>query len=232
LRRTTTTETSPSYLRPSAAPASPCQVNPAALLAFVKPCVVSDPLGPEGRALLAHLDVADPWREHIMTAMDLIATIQVETDATESELRGADHLYVQLVTTVPGVGCILGCTISPEIRESPRLDSPQMPVGYSGLAPRVIQFRGKDCCVSLSGTVRGTRDVPPLRPPPTPPGIPITGTPRFHCPAPRTSAGQKGRVSRWRINTSQAIWCMGQTDAAFAPERSREDSGRLTATLV
>jgi transposase len=46
---------------------------------------------------------------------------------------------VALLSTIPGIGPVLGLTIAAEIGDVARFQSPRKLIGYSGLAPRVKQ---------------------------------------------------------------------------------------------
>jgi transposase len=52
---------------------------------------------------------------------------------------GADHRYVPLLLTVPGIGWVLAYTIAAEIGDIARFPSPRKLAGYTGLCPRVYQ---------------------------------------------------------------------------------------------
>jgi transposase len=116
------------------------------LLAWGTPCPVADLFGAQGRALLARLEVPEPWRSHVTTAVAMIDALDRELAAIERELRalGADHRYLPLLTTVPGIAWVLGYTIAAEIGDIERFPSPQKLVGYSGLRPRVYQSGDSD----------------------------------------------------------------------------------------
>jgi transposase len=118
----------------------------AALLAHGIPCTVSDLFGVRGRAVLATHDVPAPWRAHIETAVSLIDELTRHIGALERELRnhGADHRYVPLLMTIPGVAWVLGYTIAAEIGDIDRFASPQKLTGYTGLCPRVYQSGAHD----------------------------------------------------------------------------------------
>ena len=64
----------------------------------------------------------------------------------ERDLRrlGADHPYIPLLVTVPGVAWVLGYTIAAEIGDITRFATPKKLVGYSGLCPKVYQSGGTD----------------------------------------------------------------------------------------
>ena len=90
------------------------------LLAFGKPCPVSDLFGRSGRELLGRLELPDPWTKNIATALSMIDDLDSEIDACEKELRslGADHPYVSLLQSAPGIAWVLGFTIASEIGET------------------------------------------------------------------------------------------------------------------
>jgi transposase len=118
----------------------------AALIAFGKPCGVSDLFGTSGRDLLGRLEFPEPWTTNIATALEMIDDLDVRIDAAADELAalGADHPYVALLQTVPGVAWVLGFTIASEIGDIARFASPKKLVGYSGLCPRVYQSGEQD----------------------------------------------------------------------------------------
>jgi transposase len=57
----------------------------------------------------------------------------------ELRRRGADHRYIPLLVTVPGVGWVIAFTIASEIGDINRFPTPTKLCGYTGLCPRVIQ---------------------------------------------------------------------------------------------
>jgi transposase len=118
----------------------------ATLLAHGKPCPVSDLFGAGGRALLERLALPEPWRGTVQASLRLIDELDEEIAACECELRrfGADHHYVPLLTTVPGIAWVLGYTIAAEIGDIGRFPSPRKLAGYSGLCPRVYQSGESD----------------------------------------------------------------------------------------
>lgn len=62
----------------------------------------------------------------------------------ELKALGADHPYVSLLQTVPGVAWVLGYTIAAEIGDITRFASPAKLSGYTGLCPRVYQSGNTD----------------------------------------------------------------------------------------
>jgi transposase len=113
----------------------------AVLLAHGKPCPVSDLFGLTGRALLERLALPEPWDSTVQASLRLLDELEREIAACESELRrlGADHRYVPLLMTVPGIAWVLAYTIAAEIGDIARFSSPAKLSGYSGLCPRVYQ---------------------------------------------------------------------------------------------
>jgi transposase len=122
------------------------------LIAFGQPCPVSDLFGQSGRRLLDRLELPDPWRSDVLCALALIDVLDRQIDGCERELRrlGADHRYVALLQTAPGIGWVLGYTIASEIGDIARFASPKKLCGYTGLCPRVMQSGSSDRRGSLT----------------------------------------------------------------------------------
>jgi transposase len=118
----------------------------AVLLTHGKPCPVSDLFGVRGRQLLARLALPEPWQATIEASLRLIDELEREISACECELRrlGADHRYVPLLLTVPGIGSVLAYTIAAEIGDVGRFPSLRKLAGYTGLCPRVYQSGERD----------------------------------------------------------------------------------------
>src|SRR5215218_10742055 len=92
------------------------------LMAFGKPCPVSDLFGERGRELLERLEVPDPWRSDVLAAVALIDELHHEITEVERELHrlGADHPYVSLLTTGRGSP---GCSATRSPPRSARLSA-------------------------------------------------------------------------------------------------------------
>jgi transposase len=118
----------------------------ASLIAFGKPCAVSDLFGAAGRELLGRLELPEPWSTHITSALAMIDDLDARIDACETDLArlGADHPYVSLLQSAPGIAWVLGFTIASEIGDITRFASPKKLVGYTGLCPRVYQSGERD----------------------------------------------------------------------------------------
>jgi transposase len=123
-----------------------------ALMCFGHACPVSDLFGVAGRQLLARLDFPDPWRSDVLAAIGLIDDLDRQIHAIERELRqlGADHRYVSLLQTVPGIAWVLGYTIAAEIGDIERFATPTKLAGYTGLCPKVRQSGSMDRRGSLA----------------------------------------------------------------------------------
>jgi len=82
----------------------------------------------------------------VAAALRLIDDLELQIDASERELRalGADHPYVPLLLTLPGVGWVLAYTIAAEIGDIARFASPLKLCGYTGLCPYVRQSGDRD----------------------------------------------------------------------------------------
>jgi transposase len=116
------------------------------LINFGRPCPVTDLFGVAGRELLARLDVPEPWRGNVSASLALIDILEGQIDEINRRLRQshADHPYIPLLLSVPGVGWVLAFTIAAEIGKIERFASPEKLAGYTGLCPRVNQSGEKD----------------------------------------------------------------------------------------
>jgi transposase len=116
------------------------------MINFGRPCPVTDLFGAAGRRLLAKLDVPEPWRGNVTASLALIDDLEVQIAALNRRLREghADHPYIPLLLSVPGIGWVLAFTIAAEIGEIGRFSSPETLTGYTGLCPRVVQSGERD----------------------------------------------------------------------------------------
>jgi transposase len=116
------------------------------LISFGKPCPVTDLFGLAGRELLQKLDLPEPWRQSVDVSLHLIDELDLQIAELCKDLRSsaADHRYVPLLLTVPGVGWVLAYTIAAEIGDISRFASATKLQGYTGLCPRVVQSGDKD----------------------------------------------------------------------------------------
>ena len=116
------------------------------MITFGHPCPVTDLFGVAGRQLMDRLEVPQPWRATIDASILLIDDLERQIDRVNRELRagGADHPYVPLLLTVPGIGWVLAFTIAAEIGDISRFPTATKLVGYTGLCPRVNQSGDRD----------------------------------------------------------------------------------------
>jgi transposase len=124
----------------------------ATLMAFGHPCPVSDLFGVAGRRLLDGLALPEPWAADVAAALRLIDDLDEQIADCEAALRtlGADHPYVPLLRTVPGIGAVLGYTIAAEIGDITRFASPKKLIGHTGLCPTVYQSGRRDHRAALA----------------------------------------------------------------------------------
>jgi transposase len=122
-----------------------CRIH-STLVNFGVPCPVTDLFGVEGRELLARLEVPEPWRGNVTASLALIDDLERRIEAVNRKLREghADHPYIPLLMSVPGIRWVLAFTIAAEIGEIERFSSPEKLAGYTGLCPRVDQSGDKD----------------------------------------------------------------------------------------
>jgi transposase len=116
------------------------------LINFGKPCPVTDLFGVEGRELLARLQVPEPWRGNVTASVELIDDLEVQIAEINRRLKQghADHPYIPLLMSAPGIGWVLAFTIAAEIGQIERFPSPEKLTGYTGLCPRVNQSGDRD----------------------------------------------------------------------------------------
>jgi transposase len=98
----------------------------ATLIAFGHPCPVSDLFGHAGRELLDRIELPQPWRSNVDVSLRLIEELDVRIGELTVQLRrqGADHRYIPVLVTAPGIGWINAYTIASEIGDISRFPSP------------------------------------------------------------------------------------------------------------
>jgi transposase len=106
----------------------------------------SDLFGAGGRRLLERLRLPEPWASTLAASLALIDTLDEQISAIERELRtsGAEHRYIPLLVTCPGIGWVLAFTIAAELGDIGRFASARKLVGYTGLTPKVEQSGERD----------------------------------------------------------------------------------------
>jgi transposase len=116
------------------------------LINFGRACPVTDLFGAEGRRLLKRLEVPEPWRSNVTASVWLIDELERQIADLNRRLKAghADHPYIPLLMSSPGIGWVLAFTIAAEIGEIERFSSPQKLTSYTGLCPRVNQSGESD----------------------------------------------------------------------------------------
>jgi len=178
----------------------------------------SDLFGAGGRRLLARLRLPEPWASTMRASLALIDALDEQITACEQELRtlGADHRYIPLLTTCPGIAWILGFTIASEIGDIARFPTPRKLVGYSGLCPKVEQSGERDR--------RGRRGRPHRRPPPV-----FTDRSSNGCALATAEAWQQDRRDRDRPPPNRGDLAHAQPQPPLCSGRRHDPLGRLTA---
>jgi transposase len=122
-----------------------CRIH-STLINFGRACPVTDLFGAEGRRLLKRLEVPEPWRSNVTASVELIDDLEGQIADINRRLKEghADHPYIPLLMSVPGIGWVLAFTIASEIGDIERFSSPEKLTGYTGLCPRVNQSGEKD----------------------------------------------------------------------------------------
>ena len=101
---------------------------------------------PRAGGILARLEIPEPWRSNVEASLQLIDELERKIADANRRLEAghADHPYVRLLSTVPGIGRVLAFTIAAEIGDISRFPTAKQLTGYSGLCPRVNQSGDKD----------------------------------------------------------------------------------------
>ena len=91
---------------------------------------------------MERLQVPEPWRGNITASVELIDDLEDQIAEINTRLKEghADHPYVPLLISAPGIGWVLAFTIA----AIERFASPEKLTGYTGLCPRVNQSGDKD----------------------------------------------------------------------------------------
>ena len=190
------------------------------LMSFGHTVPVSDLFGMSGHELLAGLDLPEPWATTLTTTLAMVDNLDERIDLAERELRrlGADHRYIPLLLTVPGIGWVTAYTIASEIGDIGRFASPKKLTSYTGLCPLVRQSGKHDFRGPLSK--HGPRY---LRWALIEAATHAAQDPRFHDRYERTKrrlGPQRGsKVARVNLarQLAEAIWHMLVKNEPFAP---------------
>ena len=91
------------------------------LINLGKPFPVTDLFGVEGRRLLERLEVPEPWRQNVNASVELIDHLEDQIDQLNRRLKAehADHPYIPMLKTVPGIRWVLASRSRPRSARSP-----------------------------------------------------------------------------------------------------------------
>ena len=176
------------------------------------------------------LGLPEPWQGTIEASLRLIDELDREITDCERELRrlGADHRYVPLLLTVPGISWVLAYTIAAEIGDIGRFPTPRKLAGYSGLCPRVYQSGERDLRGPLAkqgpklpalGARRGRH--PRLHRTRLPRPLPADESPD------RQAARRQGRPDRPRAPTLRGDLAHAHPRPTLRSQRRHRPPGRL-----
>ncbi|MGA8924754.1 MAG: IS110 family transposase [Solirubrobacterales bacterium] len=204
------------------------------LINFGRPCPITDLFGVEGRALLGRLELPEPWRGNVAASLSLIDELEGQITEANTRLREghAEHPYIPLLMSAPGIGWVLAFTIAAEIGEISRFASPAKLTGSTGLCPRVLQSGESDRRGSLSkhgptylrwALIEATMHA--LKHP--------AYSERYQRTKRRLGKQRGAKVAQIEIarRLAHAIWHMLTRNEEFASQRRRFSSGGLTALL-
>ena len=194
-----------------------CRIH-STLINFGRPCPVTDLFGLAGRELLARLEVPEPWRGNVSASLALIDDLEDQIEDVNRRLREshAEHPYIPLLLSAPGIGWVLAFTIAAEIGEISRFPRPRAHRLHRPL-PRVVQSRVRPARAALQARAHlpalGARRSHHAGAPP--PGL-CRALPAHQAQA-RKAAGRQGRPDRDRRRLAHAIWHMLTRNQSFAP---------------
>lgn len=173
-----------------------------------------------GREVLDGLAWPEPWRGDVEAALRLIDVLSDQVAELEADLRadGAEHPYVPLLLSVPGVGWVLAYTIAAEIGDIARFASPTKLCGYTGLCPKVYQSGSADHRGSLAKNGPKYLRWALIEAATTAARHPLYA-PRYQRMAARLGRQRGKKVARVDLarRLAEAIWHMLMTDQPFAP---------------
>ena len=204
------------------------------LINFGRPCPVSDLFGLEGRELLARLDLPEPWLGNVSASLALIDELEAQIAEVNTRLRQghADHPYIPLLMSAPGIGWVLAFTIAAEIGEISRFASPaeadrlHRPLPEGGAVGRVRSPRALEQArahLPALGAARGDHaraQAPGLR----------RALSAQQAPARKAARGQGG-PDRDRPPARPRDLAHAHSQSGVRSERRRFSSGGLTALL-
>jgi transposase len=96
-----------------------CRIH-STLINFGRGCPVTDLFGAEGRRLLERLEVPEPSRSHVTASVCLIDDLEEQIALINARLRSghAEHPYIPLLMSVPGIRWVLALRSPPRSARS------------------------------------------------------------------------------------------------------------------
>src|SRR5271157_1927776 len=207
-----------------------CRIH-ATLMSFGHNVPVSDLFGTSGRKLLAGFELPEPWATTLATSMAMLDELDERIDECGRELTrlGANHPYVPLLLTVPGVGPLLAYTIASEIGDIARFPSPKKLTGYTGLCPIVRGSGNRDFRGPLAKNgPKYLRPAPGGGSHPRRPRRPLSGSLRAEQETPRPRAWRQGCPCRHRPPARGSHLARPHEERTVCSGRPRYPAGRLT----
>ena len=206
----------------------------ATLLTFGHPCPVSDLFGVAGRELLDRLAIPQPWRGTVDASLALIDDLDRQIDEVNRSLRigGANHPYIPLLVTVPGIGWVLAFTISAEIGDIHRFPTAEEAVWLHGSVPAcqpIRRPRPARPAVKARSEVPALGDARSHHARAAPPRL-RRALPDHQAPPRQTARGQ-GRPDRHRASLDRGDLAHAHPQPALRSGRRPASSGRVTALL-
>jgi hypothetical protein len=193
----------------------------AVLLTHGKPCPVSDLFGVRGRQLLARLDLPEPWQGTIEASLRLSDELDSEIDESERELRrlGAEHRYVPLLCSVPGIGWCSPPRSPPRSATSTASQRRANSPATAASAPTSTNPASVTCAARSPNKARATCAWRSSRPPSTPAPTRSTAT-RYERTEARVGRQRGAKVAQVDLarRLAEAIWHMLTRNQAFAPK--------------
>src|SRR5204862_2646541 len=122
-----------------------CRIH-STLINFGRACPVTDLFGVEGRRLLERLEVPEPWCSNVTASVELIDDLEEQIAGINRRLKDghADHRYIPLLMSVPGLRWGLAFPIAGAIGQLERFPSPEPLAADTGHGPRVIPLGEED----------------------------------------------------------------------------------------
>ena len=207
-----------------------CRIH-ATLMTFGHSVPVADLFGTAGRRILSGLELTEPWATTLATSLAMVDELDERIDECGRELArlGADHPYIPLLLTVPGVGPLLAYTIASRDRRHRSLREPQeahrlhralsdrAPVGQPRCPWTIGQERAQ---VPALGAHRGRH--------PRRSRCPLSRSLRAEQETPRSPAWRQGCPRRHRPPARRSHLARPHQERTVRPGRPRYAAGRLT----